>query len=205
MVIARDSSRLSDLDFQGKDAGETFQFQFHQHWIRMLWPVAKLLLWNTVIFGIGYSIFFMTFIEDDLTRRLALSLLTLFFVLVYFEFLVRFYRYLLYVVVVTDKKVHRIKKTLITLDDHLSVDLWMMQDIEKCQNGIMQNLLRFGTIILEVQETVMRLHFVPNIASKYEQIMYLREQARAKMGYFGGEARRELEKKEPLGTKVTAI
>lgn len=171
----------------------------------MLWPVAKLVLWNTVVFGIGYSIFFMTFIEDDLTRRLALSLLTLFFVLVYFEFLVRFYRYLLYVVVVTDKKVHRIKKTIITLDDHLSVDLWMMQDIEKSQNGIMQNLLRFGTIILEVQETVMRLHFVPNIASKYEQIMYLREQARAKMGYFGGEARRELEKKEPLGTKVTAL
>jgi len=198
MVIARECSLLSDLDFQGKHAGETFQFQFHQHWIRMVWPVVKLLIWNALIFGIGYSIFYMTFIEDALTRRIALSMLTLFFVLAHFEFLVRFYRYLLYVVVITDKKVHRIKKTLITLDDHLSVDLWMMQDIEKCQKGIIQNILQFGTIILEVQDTVMRLHFVPRIGQKYEKIMYLREHARSKMGYMGGETKIKEQEKELL-------
>ena len=168
----------------------------------MLWPVVKLLLWNSVIFGIGYSIFFMTFIQDDITRRVALSLLTLFFVLAQFEFLIRFYRYLLYVVVVTDKKIHRIKKTLITTDDHISVDIWMSQDIHKCQNGIIQNILRFGTIILEVQETVMRIHFVPRIVKKYEQIMHLREQARARMGYIGGEAQTEEVKNRMLKEKV---
>lgn len=205
MVIARECSAMSDLDFQGKHAGETFQFQFHQHWIRMLWPIAKLLLWNALLFGIGYSIFFMTFIDDDLTRRTALVLLTVFFVLAHFEFLVRLFRYLLYVVVVTDKKIHRIKKTLITTDDHVSLDLWMTQDIHKCQNGVIQNMFQFGSIILEVQETVMRLHFVPGVVKKYEHIMHLREQARAQMGYFGGTTKREEPAAERfLGTEVLA-
>ena len=169
----------------------------------MLWPVVKLTLWNLIIFGIGYSIFGMTHIVDDLTRHLALGFLTLFFILAHFEFLTRLYRYLLYIVVVTDKKIHRIKKTLITTDDHISVDIWMTQDIQKCQNGVIQNIFKFGSIILEVQETVMRIHFVPKIYKKYERIMHLREHARSKMGYVGGEVG-ERSQKQMMGVEAFA-
>ena len=113
-----------------------------------------------------------------MARRLVLQFLTLFFVLAYFEILKRFYRYLLYIVIVTDKKIHRIKKTLITTDDHISFDLMMVQDIHKSQTGIWQNLLGYGTIVLEAQETIMRLHFVPNVVEKYEKIMHVRERGR---------------------------
>ncbi|MDP6561999.1 MAG: hypothetical protein QF793_03695, partial [Candidatus Peribacteraceae bacterium] len=168
MVIARDCSTRADLDFQGKHSGENFELQFHQHWVRLVWPVAKLFVWNTIILGTGYCVFVMTNITDDFTRRIALVFLTVFFVLAQFEIITRLYRYLLYLIIITDKKCHRIKKTLLTTDDHISIDLWMVQDIQKCQNGILQNLLGYGTIILEAQETVLRLHFTPNVVKKYE-------------------------------------
>ena len=152
----------------------------------MLWPFLKMLLWNTIIFGIGYSVFFMTDITDAQTIHTTLFFLTVFFVLAQFEFLTRFYRFLLYIIIVTDKKIHRIKKSLILTDDHISMDLWMVQDLRKCQNGILQNVLGYGSIILEAQDTILRMHFTPRIVKKYEKLMHLREQARTQMGYMAG-------------------
>jgi hypothetical protein len=185
MVVDQDCV-LADLDFQGKHGAEKFAFYFHQHWIRLLWPLVKMIAWNILIIGGGYATFTMAEVADDFTRRLLLNFLTVFFVIAHFELLVRLYRYFLYVVVVTDKKIHRIKKTLIMFDDHQSIDLWMLQDINKCQHGIVQNLFGFGSIILEVQETILRLHFVPHIEHHYHKFMGLREQARNKMAYYGG-------------------
>jgi hypothetical protein len=166
------------LTFQGKDREEVFQFYYHQHWIRMFWPILRFLLWNILI--IGSCILLLTTVQfaDPLTRHTILTLLMIFFLLAHFEFIVRFYHYLLYVIVVTDKRVHRIKKTLLTLDDHESTDLWVLQDIDKRQHGIIQNLLGFGSIILEAQDTQIRIHFTPNIAEKYVLFTRLREQAR---------------------------
>lgn len=156
----------------------------------MLWPLTKLILLNILVLIIGYILFRVLTIEDPTARRLLLTLFTAFFLITNFEFLIRFYRYLLYVIVVTDKKIHRIKKSLFMLDDHQSLDIWMLQDIFKCQHGIIQNILRFGTLILEAQETIIRIHFAPSVSEKYERLMHLREQARAQMGYVGGVLKR---------------
>jgi len=185
MVVHSDLPE-ADINFQGKHADEELQFYFHQHWIRMLWPLTKLILINALVLSIGYVLFLVLTIEDAAARRLLLTLFTAFFLITNFEFLIRFYRYLLYVIVVTDKKIHRIKKSLFMLDDHQSMDLWMLQDIFKCQHGLIQNILRFGTLILEAQETIIRIHFAPSVSEKYERLMHLREQARGKMGYIGG-------------------
>lgn len=185
-MVVHSEPTEADINFQGKHADEQLQFYFHQHWIRMLWPLTKLILVNALVLSIGYVLFRVLTIEDDAARRLLLTLFTAFFLITNFEFLVRFYRYLLYVIVVTDKKIHRIKKSLFMLDDHQSMDLWMLQDIFKCQHGIIQNILRFGTLILEAQETIIRIHFAPSVSEKYEKLMHLREQARSKMGYIGG-------------------
>jgi len=109
--------------------------------------------------------------------------LALLFFLSHADFLVRFYRYFLYIIVVTDNKVHRIKKTLLTIDDHQSVDIWMLQDIYKCQHGIIQNMLHYGSLILEAQDTVLRIHFVPQVAKRYEQLIRLRELARVRTAH----------------------
>ncbi|MEN9560804.1 MAG: hypothetical protein RIQ56_77, partial [Candidatus Parcubacteria bacterium] len=105
-------------------------------------------------------------------------LLTASLALIQLEFIGRFYRYFLYVCVVTDRKVHRIKKTLLAIDDHQSIDLWVLQDINKHQRGIVQNLFGFGTLILEANDTQMRVHFTPDIGKRYEDLLHLRERAR---------------------------
>lgn len=175
----------ADTEFQGKHPGEAFQFSFRQHWIRLLWPFTKLIVWHLLIIGIAYVTFAMIRIPDSFTRRATLILLTFFYLLANFEFLARFYRHYLYVIVITDKKIHRIKKSLIILDDHQSIDLWALQDINKYQHGLIQNLLGFGSIELEAQDTLLRIHFTPAIANIYEKLMHLREQARTQMSYRG--------------------
>lgn len=59
----------------------------------------------------------------------------------------------------------------------------MLQDINKCQHGIIQNLFGFGSLILEAQDTTLRLHFVPNVNKKYVHLMHLRERARSSLSH----------------------
>lgn len=184
MVIVR-SCHSADMDFQGRHADEEFHLYFHQHWIRLLWPFTKLMAWNVLIAGIGYLTFIPSPINDAMTRRALLTLFTVFFLFAHVEFLARFYRYFLYVVVATDRKIHRIKKTLLLIDDHQSIDLSMLQDMAKSQHSIIQKIFGFGTVILEAQETMMRLHFMPHIHETYDKLAQLRELARIRVS--GGE------------------
>lgn len=166
------------FSFQAKDRDETFQFYYHQHWIRLCWPFFWLVIWNLLIIGMVAVMATETLFAEPRTRHTMLIILTTFFVLAHFEFLARFYHYLLYVIVVTDKRIHRIKKTLLTMDDHESTDLWVLQDIHKRQHGIIQNLLGYGSLILQAQDTEVRIHFTPDINRRYAALAHLREQAR---------------------------
>lgn len=178
-MVTHDRDSTANTDFPGKDPGEQFQSSFRQHWIRMLWPFSKTFLLTLLILIIGYLTFFAIDVGQSAPRHLILIFLLAFFLAIQFECLVRFYRYLLYVVVVTDRKIHRIKKTLLTTDEHECVDLWALQEIDKRQRGPIQNLLSFGSLMLEAQDTRMTLHFVPRISLRYQEIMSLRERARA--------------------------
>ena len=164
--------------FQGKDPEEHFQFYFRQHWIRLLPSFLRAFVGSIGIIGLGYVMFFMVGIDASFARHILALMLTLSLVFVQLEFMVRFYRYFLYIAVVTDRKVHRIKKTLLAIDEHQSIDLWVLQDINKVQRGIIQNLFGFGTLILEASDTQMRIHFTPSITKRYEDLLFLRERAR---------------------------
>jgi len=168
---------------QGTHRHEQLQCYYRQHWIRLLPAFIHLLVWTAVI---GLAIYFLLFqyaaVETDVfLRQSLLCFLLTCFLVVNVRFLFRLYLYFLYVVVVTDKQIHRFKKTLFTIDDHQSIDLWQLQDINKCQRGIIQSIFGYGTIILEAQETVLRLHFVPQINIKCNQLLELKEHARVAM------------------------
>ncbi len=178
------------VDFQGKHAEETFQFYFRQHWIRLVWPFCRMVFYTLLLFLVGYVVFVRVGLEDTGTRRATLLVFCFLLLVAHVEFLVRFYRHFLYVVIVTDKKVHRIKKTLLAIDEHQSMDLWMLQDINKIQHGIIQNFLGFGSLSMEAQDTALRIHFVPRITEQYEVLSGLRERARSRMGYIGGMVQR---------------
>jgi hypothetical protein len=171
-----------DIDFPGRHEGEEFQFFFRQHWIRLWHGFRNLLVW-TVVFGVGIYIVANAFGSDTpVIRRVILVALSIFFLFTQLSFLVKFYSYFLYVIIVTDKKIHRIKKTMLTTDDHQSVDLWTLEDITKNQHGIIQNIFGFGSLVLISQtQEPLRVHFTPSISDKHEVIMSLREQARKQM------------------------
>lgn len=171
----------ADIFFQGKHTGETFQFRFYHHWIQLIWPTGKLILKTAILLGVAWVTFLAVESEDVFSRRMLLELYVLLFLLFQFEYLVRFFRYFLRVTVITDRKVHRIEKTLLTVDDHQSIDLWMIQDIDRLQHNIIENILSYGTIILEAQNSILKLHYVPGITKVYEKLIHLREQAREHM------------------------
>lgn len=170
--------RWRDLPFPGKHEGEHFQFFFRQHSIRLLRPLAQCVGSMLGLVALGY-VLIVSASPDDATRHLALAILLFMFVLTNIVFLGALYRYCMYVIIVSDRKIHRIKKTLLAVNDHQTIDLWVLQDIFKSQHGLMQNLLGFGTLIMEAQETQLRFHFIPDVQDKHQAIMRLREQARS--------------------------
>ena len=170
-----------ELHFQGRDVHEQFQFYFRQHWIRLVKPLLITLFWSVAIATACFIIFVQLGVRDWQSRHGLLIALFAIFAIIHLGFLMRFYTYFLYIIVITDRRVHRIKKTLFSVDDHQTIDIWTFQDIHKWQHGIIQNLLGFGSLILEAQDTVLKIHFVPRIAKIYGYISHLREIAREKM------------------------
>lgn|GEM_PF-2339912 len=150
---------------------EQFVSCFHQHWLRLLRPFARMLIITALLVAAGWILLGTGTISGDTGQQVTAVLLAAIFTAAQLEFLVKFYHYFLYVVIVTDKRVHRIKRTLLATDEQQSIDLWSLQDIYKQQRGIVQNLLGFGTLVLEAQESVLRIHFIPHIAQRYEEIL----------------------------------
>ena len=169
--MVTDTQKTGPIEFQGMDPSEEFLFFFRQHWVRLLWPFFRMIGWTLLIaVGIG---FFGIAVEDPVTRRIGIAALLALFVAIQGSFLTRFYRHFLYVIIVSDRKIHRIKKTFLAVDDHQSIDLSSLQEIRKSQHGPIQNLLGFGTLTLEAQESVLRIHFVPKITRQYEMVLRL--------------------------------
>lgn len=166
------------LTFQGKDEREVLQFYFRQHWIRLVVPCLSMVLWTAAIIVAGYAALVHIGIDDAFTRHGILIGLFLCFAFVQWKFLVRFYAYALYVIIVTDTRVHRIKKTLLTYNDHQTIDIGTLQDISKSQHGIIQYFFNYGTIFLEAQDTILKLHFIPRIDRIHEKLSHVRELAR---------------------------
>ncbi len=168
------STNTSGLHFPGQDRDEVVHFFFRQHWIRLLRPLIRMIVWSVLL---GIALVFTRQISapgQQTTRHVMLFLLCLLFLYSQFEFLNEFYRHFLYVLVVTNRKIHRIKKTLFVLDEHQSIDVTALQDVHKGQHGVIQNIFRFGTLTLEAQESVLRIHFVPDVQRKYNAILQLR-------------------------------
>lgn len=144
-----------------------------------------------MVIALGYWLVFVELgVSEWQNRHGILIALFSIFAIIHITFLMRFYTYFLYLVVITDRRVHRIKKTLFSIDDHQIIDLATFQDIHKWQHGIVQNLFGFGSLIMEAQETVLKIHFVPHIAKIYARLSHLRERARERMNTSQGMVRK---------------
>ncbi len=162
------------MTFPGQDRDEVVQFYFRQHWARLLRPCLRMLLWTALVAAAFVVVLQISPTGQEGVRHILLLILCGFVFVSQFDFLTAFYRHFLLIIVVTNRKIHRIKKTLLIVNDHQSIDVASLQDVRKSQRGIVQNVLGFGTLTLEAQESVLRLHFVPTIAGTYHAILNLR-------------------------------
>lgn len=144
----------------------------------MLGPLVRAALLTLLILGLGYTLFFWIGMPDPTARHVVLIIISFLFLIVQWNFIQRFYCHFLNIVIVTSRKIHVIKKNLLSLDSHQSIDLWALQDIKKSQRGPIQNIFGFGSIILEAQDTQLRLHFCPRVQHHYEAFLHLMEDGR---------------------------
>lgn len=173
MVMKRTSLHAIPL---GLDRSEQPILTFHQHWMRLVKPTFHALGW-TILFCASPLIALLDLPLDDGERRILLMATAPLFLFAQFIFITQLYRYFLYIVVITESRVHRLKKTMLTIDEHESVDLRMLQDIERVQIGVIQNLFRYGTIVLEAN-IQLKIHYTPRIEQKYRLLIELRERTR---------------------------
>lgn len=170
------AEQYSGVTFEGKDPDEVFQFYFRQHWIRLVIPIGRMVLLTGVI--MTEAVIVPTVTSNSISRQIVALLLTCLLLAVQFDLLARFYHRFLTVYVVTDRKVHRIRKTLLLRDEHESIDLAALQNIHASQIGFLQNVLGFGTIRLEAQYTEMLIPFTPHVQRCHIRLLSLRERAR---------------------------
>lgn len=168
-----------------RDPEEHFVLSFRQHWMRIWTKLLRLFLQTLFIVVVGWISFFVIDTGNSNTNHLIAVLLLFGFLVTQFELLLTCYHYFLRITIFTDRKVHQIKKTLLLIDDHHSLDLWMLQDIQKNQHGVLQNMLGYGTLVLDAQDSEIRLHFVPKIRKKADVLLQLRERAREHMAWGG--------------------
>lgn len=160
--------------FPGQNPGETLQFYYRQHWIRLM-RTFHLIIVGTALYAL--ALWLLVGMPDDDTRRLLLTFSSFAHLFLQLLILARFYRYFLYVIVVTDQKIYRIKKTLVAVDDRQTIDLWSLSDVTMHQHGLFQNIFGFGTLVLHGNEEL-RIHFTPRIRDQLHKISVLRAQAR---------------------------
>lgn len=166
--------------FQGCSNGECFQGYFRQHWIRIVPTFLKTLLASIILIATALTFFVYIGVEDDGIRHSFLLVFLFAFAGIQLQFLFRFYLHFLYVIILTDQKIHRIKKTLFSIDDQQVLNLAIIQDVNKIQHGFLQNLFGYGSLILEAQETQLTLHFVPSVGQIAKEIIELRDKAHRK-------------------------
>lgn len=167
----------SAVSFPGMSHGEHFRFYYRQHWMRLA-RMGQAFVAGIAVYGV--ALWLASSMEDDDTRRLLVALASAAFLLLQLGILARLYRYFLYVIVVTDAKVYRIKKTLVAVDDRQTIDLWSLSDVTVQQHGLVQNIFGFGTLVLHGNEEL-KIHFTPKIREKLHSLSVLRSQARSRM------------------------
>ncbi len=178
--MVNDLPTVRDFDFPGKDPGEQVQFYFRRHWIKLLKHIGKYLLISIALLGGMFSITVLLTLERTPLYHTFLITVVLIFAGINLLLVVKLYRNLLWVTIVTDKRIHWIHKSLLLRNQHQTIDLWLLEDISMKQRGFLQNLLGYGSLIIVLQskDVGMTLWYVPAVTAQYRHIMLLREKAR---------------------------
>lgn len=188
MVIEK--ALVGAVTFPGKEPSEAYRFHFRQHWLRLLPTLLKAGIWTILVIFMALTRNW-GFELDDTVRRLFLMAITIFFVFFQMLLMRRWYEYFLFIVIVTNAKLHYIKKPFIFMDHQRSVELVTIKDIRRDQRGLIQPMLGFGTLLLDTAQGEMSIHFVPKISQMHSAIIERREESTVQQAQKSEEKLRE--------------
>lgn len=171
-----------DLHFKGQYADEVVIAFFREHWITLLPHIVV-----HVVFAACIVTLFLNFLDALLaffsTPIGEIVLIAAVLVSSYFihAFYIRLINYFLNMVIITNIRIVEIQKMIFIKDLQISLDMSMIQDVEKKQNGIIKNILNFGelTVVLSSSDT-RTIRFVPNPNFHFRMINRLKLEYRQK-------------------------
>ena len=153
-----------DLHFKGQYVDENVVAFFRAHWISLLPDIAFQLF--IVVAPVVLFIYFPREITDFVQTTLGQIVLLLGILLMtYFihNFFIKIINHFLSSIIITNLRIVENQKTIFIKDFQISLDLKMVQDVKKEQNGIPENLLNFGELIFMMSSSdVRKIQFVPN-------------------------------------------
>lgn len=161
-----------DLHFKGQYTDEVVAAFFRAHWITMLPDMVVHFFFAVLIFVIfgSYSSEIISFFKTSLG---AIVLILSVFLITYFihNFFVKLVNHFLNTVIITNFRIVEIQKVIFIKDFQVSLDLKMVQDVKKEQNGILENILNFGELIFMMSSSDIRvMKFVPNPSFHFRMI-----------------------------------
>lgn len=162
--MAESTENKKDLHFKGQYADEQVEAFFRAHWITLVPGIIAhffFLIVIAVVFGNFSSeiaAFFRTSI-GEIVLILSVFLLTYFI----HNFFIKLINHFLNTVILTNLRIVEIQKMIFVKDLQISLDLRMVQDVKKLQNGILENVVNFGELIFMMSSSDVRvIKFVPN-------------------------------------------
>ena len=159
-----DASNNKDLHFKGQYAGEVVVAFFRAHWLKLVPAIAfQIFVWAVVI---GIFIIFPTeifdFIKSPLGQIILLLSVGLFTYFIH-NFFIKLVNHFLSTCIITNLRIIENQKTIFLKDLQVSLDLKVVQDVHKEQNGILENLFNCGELLFMMSSSDIRMiHYVPN-------------------------------------------
>lgn len=171
-----------DLHFKGQYADEVVIAFFREHWITLLPHIVVHVVFAACIVTLFLNFFdaLLAFFSTPIGEivLIAAVLVSSYFI---HAFYIRLINYFLNMVIISNIRIVEIQKMVFIKDLQISLDMSMIQDVEKKQNGIIKNILNFGelTVVLSSSDT-RTIRFVPNPNFHFRLINRLKLEYRQK-------------------------
>lgn len=174
----KQKSGNTDRHFKGQLETERVECFFRKHWIVLTKDLLGFIMFLGVLAftAFHFSSIYNFFSQDSLVITVLAFIIIGVFTVYIHKFFLRFIRYFLDIVILTNYRIVILDKSLFLHNTKEALDLNQIQNIEKEQVGILQNMLKYGNImiILAASSAVKKIYFVPNADFHFRKINKLK-------------------------------
>ncbi|MBI4235088.1 hypothetical protein HY604_02190 [Candidatus Peregrinibacteria bacterium] len=169
---------FKDQFFKGQQQDEKFVCFFRHHWFDLMREFIYFAIFVAfIITSLNYISEIQEFLRGN--REMKFLFLAIFLGVTFYlhRFFINLLDYFTNIGIITDRRIIDHEKTLFFIDNLDSIELSQIQNIEKIEDGLLPNLLKYGDIkiFLNASATVKTFHRVPNAKFHFRCINRERE------------------------------